>query len=199
VHAAPGPISLSVREGRVRFFAPEEAVEAGPETLLTCDAAGASHELIDWLVRQNHAADRCVEVTWWSEPEEFGVVYSDGAAIDHIVTNLVDNAVRMASGHVEVRLTRNPTHFFIRVWDDGRGIPAHYHPHLFDRGWTPEVASRQERISSGLGLFIGRTLARRGGGDILLESVAEPDEGHHTQFTLMLPMHPAPSQDRYQP
>jgi len=29
--------------------------------LVTSDAAGASHELIDWLVRQNHAADRCVE------------------------------------------------------------------------------------------------------------------------------------------
>jgi hypothetical protein len=29
--------------------------------LVTSDAAGASHGLIDWLVRQNHAADRCVE------------------------------------------------------------------------------------------------------------------------------------------
>jgi hypothetical protein len=29
--------------------------------LVTSDAAGASHGLIDWLIRQNHAADRCVE------------------------------------------------------------------------------------------------------------------------------------------
>jgi hypothetical protein len=29
--------------------------------LVTSDAAGASHELVDWLVRQNHAADRSVE------------------------------------------------------------------------------------------------------------------------------------------
>jgi quercetin dioxygenase-like cupin family protein len=28
-HSAPGPISLSVREGRVRFAAGDEAVEAG--------------------------------------------------------------------------------------------------------------------------------------------------------------------------
>jgi hypothetical protein len=29
--------------------------------LVTCDGAGASHDLIDWLTRQNHAADRSVQ------------------------------------------------------------------------------------------------------------------------------------------
>ena len=42
-HSAPGPISVGVREGRIRFTAAEEeAVEAGPETVLTCDA-GVRH------------------------------------------------------------------------------------------------------------------------------------------------------------
>ena len=41
-HAAPGPISLSVSEGHVRFEAGEETVEAGPRNLLTCDA-GVRH------------------------------------------------------------------------------------------------------------------------------------------------------------
>jgi quercetin dioxygenase-like cupin family protein len=40
-HAAPGPLSLSVREGRIRFVA-EEVAEAGSDTLLTCDA-GVRH------------------------------------------------------------------------------------------------------------------------------------------------------------
>ena len=37
-HAAPGPSSLSVREGRIRFMVAEEVAEAGSDTLLTCDA-----------------------------------------------------------------------------------------------------------------------------------------------------------------
>jgi quercetin dioxygenase-like cupin family protein len=41
-HAAPGPFSLSVREGRIRFMVAEEVeekvAEAGSDTLLTCDA-----------------------------------------------------------------------------------------------------------------------------------------------------------------
>ena len=41
-HAAPGPISVDVREGRIRFATPEGEVEGGPETLLTYDA-GVRH------------------------------------------------------------------------------------------------------------------------------------------------------------
>ena len=41
-HSAPGPISLMIREGRIRFTAESETVEAGPETVLTCDA-GVRH------------------------------------------------------------------------------------------------------------------------------------------------------------
>jgi quercetin dioxygenase-like cupin family protein len=41
-HAAPGPISLGVREGRIRFTTADGSVEAGPETLLACDA-GVRH------------------------------------------------------------------------------------------------------------------------------------------------------------
>jgi signal transduction histidine kinase len=141
-----------------------------------------------------NAADRGTEMSWWSEPQEFGLVYGDAAALDHIVTNLIDNSVKYACKHIEVRLTRNPTHYYIRVWDDGPGIPDSYIPHLFDRGWTPELAGRREKTSSGLGLYIARTLARRSGGDIAAESVtgrvdAGADTGgHYTQMTVMLPL-----------
>lgn len=37
-HSAPGPISVAVREGRIRFTTDEEGVEAGVEALITCEA-----------------------------------------------------------------------------------------------------------------------------------------------------------------
>ncbi|MDE0825034.1 MAG: HAMP domain-containing sensor histidine kinase [Dehalococcoidia bacterium] len=133
------------------------------------------------------AAEAGKEITWWSEPSELGLVYANTNAIEHIVTNLVDNAVRFAGTHVEVKLTKNPTHFFVRVWDDGPGIGTQYVPHLFDRGWTPEVVRREEKSSSGLGLFIARSLARQSGGDLTVESDDSPDGEHHTAFLLSLP------------
>jgi len=43
-HSAPGPISLMIREGRIRFAAEGETVEAGSERVLTCDA-GVRHSV----------------------------------------------------------------------------------------------------------------------------------------------------------
>ncbi len=133
-------------------------------------------------------ADANKHIVWWSEPTDFGIVYSDSSAIEHIVTNLVDNTVRYAESFAEIGLTRDDANFYIRVWDDGPGIAARYLPYLFDRGWTPEVARHEERTTSGLGLFIARTLAKRYGGDLTVESVTLPDPDHHTSFTVALPL-----------
>ena len=121
------------------------------------------------------AKDSGKDVSWWAEPSEFGIVYSDSSAIEHVITNLVDNAMRFATTQVVVTLSKNPTDFFIRVWDDGPGIGTQYQRHLFERGWTPQVAQREEKTSSGLGLFIARTLARRNGGNLTVQSIAEPE------------------------
>jgi quercetin dioxygenase-like cupin family protein len=43
-HSAPGPITLSVHEGRIRFSAADENVEAEAGTLLACDA-GVRHSV----------------------------------------------------------------------------------------------------------------------------------------------------------
>ena len=91
------------------------------------------------------AAQSQKEITWWTEPSEFGIVSSNSSAIEHVLTNLVDNAVRFATTHVEVKLSKNPTHFFIRVWEDGPGIAPQYVQHIFDRGWTPEVRGVKRR------------------------------------------------------
>lgn len=38
-HSAPGPISVGVREGRIRFTAADDSVEAGTGTLISCEAS----------------------------------------------------------------------------------------------------------------------------------------------------------------
>ena len=140
------------------------------------------------------ATDANKQIVWWSEPTEFGIVYCDSSAVEHIVTNLVDNTVRYAESFTEIGLTRDDKNFYIRVWDDGPGVAARYLPYLFDRGWTPEVARREERTSSGLGLFIAHTLAKRYDGNLTVESVATPDPDHHTSFTVTLPLQSKPAE-----
>lgn len=156
------------------------------------EAAAVVRRIVDRYIPV--ASDAKKSITWWADPPEFGIVYSDSAAIEHIVTNLVDNAIRFADSQVEVGLSRDDGRFFVRVWDDGPGVPARYRRHIFERGWTPAVARREEKTSSGLGLYIAHTLAVRYGGALAIESAAsEPDE--QAAFALSLPLNDAPPAD----
>lgn len=141
------------------------------------------------------ARERGLELVWWCEPSEFGLVYGDGSALDHVITNLVDNATKFAEGHVEIRLTRSDDSFLVRVWDDGAGIAESHLAHVFDRGWTPELSARSEKQSSGLGLFIASSLSQRCGGELLVESQQSNGASgeHSTTFTLSLPLDNRPS------
>jgi signal transduction histidine kinase len=136
------------------------------------------------------ARERGLELVWWCEPSEFGLVYGDGSALDHVITNLVDNAAKFAEGHIEIGLTRSDSSFMVRVWDDGNGISESHLAHVFDRGWTPELSARSEKQSSGLGLFIANSLSERCGGELLVESQQSngPGAEHYATFTLSLPL-----------
>jgi signal transduction histidine kinase len=161
------------------------------------DAAAVVRNIADRYVPI--ARERGLDLVWWSEPGEFGLIYGDAFALDHVVTNLVDNATKFATEHIEIRLTRNDANFLVRVWDDGPGIAESHLLHLFDRGWTPELSARQEKQSSGLGLFIASSLSGRCGGDLLVESKQVSNgesKDHHTAFTLSLPLDNRPPATR---
>jgi signal transduction histidine kinase len=127
------------------------------------------------------------EITWWSDPQSFGVVSSNSAAIEHIVTNLVDNTMKFADKFIEICLTKNEYAFQVKVRDDGPGIEPDYQRRIFDRGWTPEIGRGQEKTSSGLGLFIANTLAKGYGGAINVAS-DNSKMNSYTEFILELPI-----------
>ncbi len=134
------------------------------------------------------ASEQGKDIVWWSEPEEFGLVHSDAAVLEHIIANLVDNALRHGGDYIEISATRKTDAFQVNIADNGPGIPAHYRPHLFTRGWTPEMGRSEEKTSSGLGLYISRTLAHRYGGELSVASILAPHPDHSTTFTLTLPI-----------
>jgi signal transduction histidine kinase len=94
---------------------------------------------------------------------------------------LVENALVHTPAGTPVRITsaqRNGS-AFLRVEDEGPGIPAQHADHIFERFYRLEgsVAS-----GSGLGLAIGRELAELMGGSLELDT----DDGK-TTFALVLP------------
>ena len=71
---------------------------------------------------------------------------------------------------------------WLRVLDEGSGIPDGELEHIFDKFYRAQKAD-QVRAGTGLGLAISRKLARMMGGDVIVAS--EPGKG--SVFTVRLP------------
>ena len=93
----------------------------------------------------------------------------DPVALDSLLLNLVDNALRYVQrgGTVAVTLAVQATHTELRVADDGPGIPAEQREAAFERFWRGP--SGGDQTGSGLGLAIVRRAAARLGGHVHVE------------------------------
>lgn len=109
----------------------------------------------------------CV-VTADVEPPEF-LALVDGARVQQVVINLLENATKYSKGgKIEVTGRFNDRHLVITVGDDGPGVPAEEREKLFEpfvRGKTSAHAG-----GSGLGLYIAKAIVEAHGGTLSLEA-----------------------------
>jgi two-component system, OmpR family, phosphate regulon sensor histidine kinase PhoR len=115
----------------------------------------------------------------------------DRRALEQVVTNLLDNAIKYAGegAHVTVSVELKGDRVEIAVTDDGIGIsPAHL-GRVFERFYRVDAGRSRELGGTGLGLSIVKHLIELMGGTIGVES--EPGKG--ARFTLRLAAGAAPS------
>ncbi len=111
-------------------------------------------------------------------------IESDRIAVDQILQNLIENAIKYLSparaGEIVIEGSKAVGTVRIDVIDNGRGISADDHERIFD---LFRRAGAQDQEGEGLGLANVRALAHRLGGTIEVES--ELDQG--SRFRLSLP------------
>jgi signal transduction histidine kinase len=119
-------------------------------------------------------------------PERPVRVRVDGERIKTIVSNLVGNAIKYspAGGPVEIELASRGGIARVSVRDHGVGIAKEDMPILFTRFGRVATPETDHLPGTGLGLFLGRQLARLHGGEITVDS----DPGRGSTFTLHLPV-----------
>ncbi len=112
-------------------------------------------------------------------------VLGDPLALERMVTNLVENAVRHSPRDevVQVSVSAQNGEVRLEVSDRGRGIPAEHLPHLFDRFYRVDVARNSVAGGAGLGLAIVRSLVEAHGGKV----TATSEIGKGSSFTVWLP------------
>jgi signal transduction histidine kinase len=112
--------------------------------------------------------------------------FVDAVAVEHVISNLVSNALRHGALPVKVSAEQKDRYVRIAVEDRGEGVHRDFIPFLFDRFRRGE-RSRQLVMGTGLGLAIARSYAVAHGGDL----VYTPGEPSGARFELVLPADPA--------
>ena len=112
------------------------------------------------------------------------LVRGDGQKLEQAVAVLLDNAVKYAAPHTEIRLdaVRQGKNACLWVENQGDAIPADKLPHIFDRFYRAD-ASRTNGDSFGLGLPIAKAIVEAHRGAIRCDS-----GGGVTRFTITIPV-----------
>lgn len=112
-------------------------------------------------------------------------VHGDRIALERIMQNLIENAVRYspAGENVTVRVSKHERHIQIEVIDTGGGIAPEHLPHLFERFYRVDKARSRAHGGSGLGLSIVKALVEAHGGSVSVAS----EVGRGSTFTVRLP------------
>jgi signal transduction histidine kinase len=111
-------------------------------------------------------------------------VRADRERVTQIVLNLLTNAIKFTEpgGSITLSADQGAAGIALRVSDTGRGIPADRIEAIFNP-FVQGGREEEERQGVGLGLAIGRELARMMGGDLSASS----EEGRGSTFVLTLP------------
>ena len=110
---------------------------------------------------------------------------TDRRALEQILSNLVDNAIKYAAPGASVTLsaTERGDDVIIAVADTGPGIAAKHLPRLFERFYRVDRGRSRDVGGTGLGLSIVKHLTEALGGHVTVESV--PGQG--SVFTVFFP------------
>lgn len=119
----------------------------------------------------------------------------DKERLEQVVVNILSNAVKYtpSGGRVElIAAMRDSQHIFIKVRDNGIGIPQEDQPRLFERFYRVDKARSRAAGGTGLGLAIAKEIVEIHKGTIFMES--STDVG--TTFTIVLPVNlPLPDKE----
>jgi signal transduction histidine kinase len=106
--------------------------------------------------------------------------YTDNEALQRILKNLIDNAIRHGCDgkYLSLRLTTSNGNSIIEIEDHGNGMSPQQQKQIFARNYT----TARKSSGSGLGLAISKRLAEQIGAELEVHSV----QNEQTTFSIIL-------------
>ncbi|MBQ7288670.1 MAG: HAMP domain-containing histidine kinase [Clostridia bacterium] len=113
------------------------------------------------------------------------VAKMDADLMHQIIYNLVDNSVKFtdAGGYIAFTLQNRGAEIAFVIRNSGKGIPEKDLPHIFERFYKSDRSRSSAKESTGLGLYIVKSIVEIHHGKIIVRS----KENAHTEFELIIP------------
>ncbi|HVM56722.1 MAG TPA: HAMP domain-containing sensor histidine kinase [Gaiellaceae bacterium] len=125
-------------------------------------------EVADDAVRRYQPQADAFGVTLTAVADGPAPALADADRVLQVVSNLVENALRLAPRGGEIRLVTAPG--LLRVEDTGPGLKPEEHEHAFERFYLHERYGRERPVGTGLGLAIVKELTQAMGGSVEVAS-----------------------------
>ncbi len=154
------------------------AMEPEPVNLVeTCESVLS--ELTPQITERNETIERI----FTNAPQTY---IADPKLIRIVFQNFLSNSVKYTQpgGHIIVEIGVKENSLYIRVSDNGYGIPKAQHAKIFEKLFRADNVRQKDTEGTGLGMYIVKAIVESSGGKIWFES----EENHGTTFHVMLPL-----------
>jgi signal transduction histidine kinase len=144
-------------------------------------------EIAEAAVRTHHLAAQAARVEVVVEGDA-GIVDGDRDRLEQVISNLLDNAIRVApaGSTVRVSLWRSATEAGFTAFDEGPGVPPEERDRIFERFARPDRV-RSRGGGAGLGLAICKEIVQAHGGRIWVEGQTPSGSAFSVALALATP------------
>ena len=113
------------------------------------------------------------------------LVYADKDDIERVVLNILTNSIKYTNegGEIKVYVGFVYNDAYIKIFDNGIGIPESELNRIFERFYRVDKARSREMGGTGLGLSIAKEILDKNGGSIDIKSVV----GQGTEVVVKIP------------
>ena len=129
----------------------------------------------------------------FSTTTQIPMFYGDRDKLEQLLNNIISNSIKYTpnGGKIEVFAGKVYSDIYIKVKDNGIGIPEKDLKRIFERFYRVDKARSRERGGTGLGLAISKSIVDAHGGSINILSKS----GEGTEVIITLPCMTPPKED----
>lgn len=137
------------------------------------------------ISQEKRIEEKNIEITGLDTLQNVSIK-ADKDLIYRVIYNLVDNAVKFTNdgGKITFSVKFDSSNLGFRIENTGSGIPENELPYVFERFYKVDKSRSTDKESTGLGLYIVKTIIKKHGGVISVSSI----ENQFTAFEFKLPL-----------